>query len=209
LARKDIEVLGKGEEELPYLPSTRATDEMIEECAEAVPPSLGKQKAVDYVKESYDYFSSLSTEMQAIAKSFTFKYGKEEEDKIEWRILSESEQITVCPMEGREDDGEVFQETIPWNSDPMEVDYNAVLFEKFFPPIEGKAKVLDEFLRRDSKNPRQENVWKRRVERDNIVFHREGSTDPDELVCTFVLFLLCLSKFHSYLICSNARSKSV
>jgi hypothetical protein len=63
LARKDIELLGKGEEELPELPSTRATNEMIEECAEVVPPPPGKQKAVDYVKESYDYLSSLSTEM--------------------------------------------------------------------------------------------------------------------------------------------------
>ena len=50
LARKDIEVLGKGEEELPYLPSTRATDEMIEECAEVVNPTQGKQKTVDYVR---------------------------------------------------------------------------------------------------------------------------------------------------------------
>ena len=45
--------------------------------------------------------------MQAVARSFTFKYGKEEQDKIEWRILSESEQITVCPMEGRTNVSEV------------------------------------------------------------------------------------------------------
>ncbi len=192
LARKDIEVLGKGEEELPYLPSTRATDEMIEECAEVVHPPQGKQKAVDYVKESYDYFSSLSTEMQAIARSFTFKYGKEDDNKIEWRILSETEQITVCPMEGKSDQ-EVFHEDISWNSDPKEVDYNAVLFEKFFPSLEGKAKLLDEFLHRDSKNPKQGNPWKRRVEKDNITFHREGADDPDELV-SIVLILDCLQQ---------------
>jgi hypothetical protein len=191
LARKDIEVLGKGEEELPYLPSTRETDEMIEECAQVVPPTQGRQKTVDYVKESYDYFSSLSLEMQAIARSFTFKYGKEDENKIEWRILSEAEQITVCPMEGKSDD-EVFHEDIPWSSDPNEVDYNTVLFEKFFPSLKGKAKLLDEFLRRDSKNPRQENPWKRRVEKDNILFHREGATDPDELVSNFFMFLWLL-----------------
>ena len=82
-------MLGKGEEELPYFPSTRATDEMIEECAEVVPPPQGKQKTVDYVKESYDCFSSLNTEMQALARSFTFKYGKEDTNK------SETEQITM------------------------------------------------------------------------------------------------------------------
>jgi hypothetical protein len=31
LARKDIEVMGKDDEELPYLRSTRTTNEMIEE----------------------------------------------------------------------------------------------------------------------------------------------------------------------------------
>jgi hypothetical protein len=113
-----------------------------------VPPPQGKQTTFDYVKESYDYFSSLSTEMQAIARSFTFKYG------IELRILSETEQITVCPMEGKSDE-ELFHEDICWNSDPMDVDYNVVLFEKLFPSLEGKAKLLDEFLRCDSKNQRQ------------------------------------------------------
>ena len=63
----------KGEEELPYLPSTRATDDLIEECAEVVPPTSGKQKAVGFVQESQNYFPFLGTEMLAIAKSFTFK----------------------------------------------------------------------------------------------------------------------------------------
>ena len=83
LARKDTEVLGKGEEELPYLPSSKAEEEMIDECAEISQQSSGKQKAVDYAAESYKYFSSLSPEMKAIAKSFIFKYGKEDVDKIE------------------------------------------------------------------------------------------------------------------------------
>lgn len=184
--------MGKGEEELPYLPSTTATEEMIEECAEVVDTPQGKQKAVHYVKESFDYFSSLSTEMQAIARSFTCKYGKEDNNKIEWRILSETEQITVCPMEGTLDQ-ELFHEDISWSSDSKEVDYNSILFEKFFPSLEGKAKVLDEFLRRDSKNPRRGNPWKRRVEKDNITFHREGADDPDELVST-ALILHCIQQ---------------
>ena len=63
-----------------------------------------------------------------------------------------------------------------------------MLFEKKFPSLVGKAKLLDDFLHRDSKNPRQENPWKRRVEKDNITFHREGADDPDELVSTVLIF---------------------
>ena len=91
LARKDIEVLGKSEEELPYLPSSKAEEEMIDEFAEISPQSSGKRKTVDYAAESCTYFSLLRPEMQAITKSFIFKHGKEDVDKIEWNILSESE----------------------------------------------------------------------------------------------------------------------
>ena len=60
---------GKGKIELPYIPSTSAKDEMIEECADVdFPPPQRKQTAVNYVKEPYDYFSSLSTEMPAITR---------------------------------------------------------------------------------------------------------------------------------------------
>ena len=96
----------------------------------------------------------------------------------------------MCLIKGQSDE-EVFHEDIPWKSNPKEVYYNAVLFLKSFPSLEGKAKLLDEFLHHDSKNPRQENLWKRRVEKDNITFHCEGADDPDELVST-VLILHCL-----------------
>ena len=56
---------------------------MIKECAVLSPQAPGKKKAEE---DSYKYMSSLSPEMQAIAKSFTFKYGKDKEDKIEWRL---------------------------------------------------------------------------------------------------------------------------
>ena len=44
-----------------------------EECVGVIPLPPVKQKAVDYVKASYNYFSSLRTEMQALARSFIFK----------------------------------------------------------------------------------------------------------------------------------------
>jgi hypothetical protein len=88
----------------------------------------------------------------------------------------------------------VFNEDIPLNSDPNEVDYNynSVLLEKFFPSLTGKAKVLDEFLYRDSKNPSMENPWKRRVKKDNILFCREHSEDPDGLVRNALCSFFCV-----------------
>ena len=38
-------------------------------------------------------------EVQAAASSFQLKYGKGDDDRIDWRIMSETEQITLCPME--------------------------------------------------------------------------------------------------------------
>ena len=95
------------------------------------------------MSESYDYFSSLSTEMQVITRSITFECGEEDDNKIERWILSETEQITVHPMEGKSDE-EMFHEDIHWNYDSKEVDNNVVLFEKYFPSLEGKAKLQDE-----------------------------------------------------------------
>lgn len=57
-------------------------------------------------------------------------------------------------MKGK-DDEEVFHKDIPYNSVSNQVDYNAVLFETFFPPLKCIVKLLDELLSHDSKNPRQ------------------------------------------------------
>ncbi len=42
-----------------------------------------------------------------------------------------------------------------------------------FSSVQGKAKVLDEFLGRVSKNPLQPNPWKNELEKHNIRFHLE------------------------------------
>jgi hypothetical protein len=42
---------------------------------------------------------------------------------------------------------------IPWDPDPCKTDYNSVLINHVFPSLKGKAKVLDEFLRRIPKHP--------------------------------------------------------
>jgi hypothetical protein len=61
LLRKDIEVMGRGEEKLPYLTSTMATDELIDECTEVVSPSSGQQKALILFK-SHTIFSLASAQ---------------------------------------------------------------------------------------------------------------------------------------------------
>ena len=83
-------------------------------------------------------------------------YGKGVEDKIVWKILSEKEQVTVCPMEDAMTDGQAskdrapsvespFLDDIPWDKNPTNVDYNSFLFKKFYPSLKGMAAVLDEY----------------------------------------------------------------
>jgi hypothetical protein len=90
-------------------------------------------------------------------------------------------------MEGKKE-AKIPHEDITWDSDPNEVNYNSnsALFEEFFPSLKGKAQILDELLHRDSKNSRQESPWKRRMEKDKIVFHHEDANDPDKLVSTLL-----------------------
>jgi len=111
-----------------------------------------------------------------------------------WHNPSEEEQITECPME-REcvsmSDVETMRVRIPWDPDPSKVDYNKVLLDHFFPSMTGKAKVLDDFLYRQPKNPCIGNPWKVRAERDNVLFCREDSEDPDELVSTLFYSIIC------------------
>ena len=181
VVRKDITVLAKGEEEPAYNPQH---DAMVEECQVIKKPS--SKKPSDHIGDSYTAFSLLDTELQAVATNFELKYGDGEEDKVVWKILSETEQITVCPMATEQASTPLpdnpFTQDIPWDKDPNKVDYNTILFEKFFPSVMGKAQVLDEYLSRDSTNPEQPNVWKFRVHKDKIKFHRPDADDPDALV---------------------------
>ena len=70
---------------------------MIEECQ--VAEKLPAKKSSDHIGESYKAFSFLDPDLQAVASNFELKYEDGNEDKVVWKILSEMEQITVCPME--------------------------------------------------------------------------------------------------------------
>jgi hypothetical protein len=144
ISRSSVEVLEKGQEELPYSEKQYVEDEEIEEC-HLVEPESGKSKAINYVEESYKYFTDLPPENRKEEKEFILKYGKEAGDTIKWHILGEMEQITVCPMETNEElkATEVLKKDIPWNADPSKYDYSKILLEHFFPALEWKAKILD------------------------------------------------------------------
>jgi hypothetical protein len=69
---------------------------MIHECSEVIEGGSSKLK---FVEQSYSHFTNLPIKNQAIASEFVLKYGQEDDSVICWRILSEEEQITECPME--------------------------------------------------------------------------------------------------------------
>jgi hypothetical protein len=84
----------------------------------------------------------------AASEIYIFKYGQEDDDKIHWTILSDSQQVTECPMEAgeavasRQDDPSTcypfMKVDIPWKAKPEDVDYNSILFEHFFPSVKGE-----------------------------------------------------------------------
>jgi hypothetical protein len=157
---------------------------MIEECQVTEKPSA--KKSSNYIGESYKAFSLLEPETQALSTNFELIYGDGVEAKVVCKILLETEQITVCLMATERatmlDTDKPFTNDIPWDKDPNQVDYDTILFEKLFPSVIGKAQVLDECLSRVSTNPEQPNVWKARVEKDNIKFHHPDANDPDALL---------------------------
>jgi hypothetical protein len=72
----------------------------------------------------------LDTELQVVATNFELKYEDGKEDKVVWKILSEMEQITVCPMETEQASNQLpdkpFTQDITWDKDPNKVDYNTI-----------------------------------------------------------------------------------
>ena len=87
-------------------------------------------------------------DVRAVAEIFIFKYGQEDEEKIIWTILNDSQQVTECQMEAEkavespEEDtatSDPFMKVdITWKAKPEEVDYNPILFEHFFLSVKGE-----------------------------------------------------------------------
>ena len=179
----------------------------MESVAQQYATTKKKKSPSQHVRQSIDAFLSLDATTQKTAKSFSYCFGPNPADKIEWQILGDSEQVTKCPMEEQaaarstattsspnesddssdDEDGDIFpdplKKQIPWNPDPEKVDYNTIFFENFFPSLQGKASVLDKFL----SDPRCGCF--NTVVGDKISFNRPHYRDPDHLV-SLPLFVL-------------------
>ena len=140
-------------------------------------PSSSEKRGgkVNYAEFCQEQFIKLPVATQATAKSFDFKHGSKDEDKIVYQILADDEQITedamvhdpnYCPI----------KKDIPWVSNTREVDYNKVFFDEFFPSLKGKAERLDKYLSDERCSMYQT------VKSDKIRFHRPEDDDPDHLV---------------------------
>lgn len=88
LSRKDIQTIAKGTIEIKYDPREKAAEDEIEACATT------QKKTPNFADESEKAFKALPTATQATAKTFVLKYGSGDDEKIDWTILADSEQIT-------------------------------------------------------------------------------------------------------------------
>ena len=97
ISREHITTLYPEEDEKCYDREKDAMESIAEECS-----TTKKKKCKtpsQRVRDSIDAFLSLDTATQKTAVSFTHRYGPNPQDKVHWKILSDSEQVTRCPME--------------------------------------------------------------------------------------------------------------
>ena len=83
-----------------------------------------------------------------IAKATSYKhfYGEGDDQFIEWTILQEGEEIVEDVMKPPPQTNTLFGLHIPWSLYPKDMNYADIFFSHFFPSLQGKAAVLDEFL---------------------------------------------------------------
>ena len=102
------------------------------------------------------------------SKVFNMQWGKNETDKIEWRILMDSEHMDI---------GNLVVPSSP-SIKELNVLYDCSMVENFlalvFPSIAGHAKLIDKF----HSNPRSSMYVT--VKCEKIMFFNEASNDPDE-----------------------------
>ena len=131
-------------------------------------------------------FIGMSDEGVVNANTFLHFHGEGDGDYIEWKILNDGEEITTDVMQHKPHDGSPFSTEIEWHPSSNRVDYFHVFFSHFFPSLEGKAAVLDQYL----SNPRcsgHTTYWVK----EKVRFHREDNPDPDFIV-SFSCFELLL-----------------
>ena len=84
---------------------------------------------------------------KAAAKTFEHCYRDMPDEKIVWTILGDNEQITTDAMQHPAP--EIYSPlkiNIPWSRFSKDISYNDIFFKYFFPSLEGKAELMDEYL---------------------------------------------------------------
>ena len=130
-------------------------------------------------------FLGMSDDGIVNANTFRHYHGEGDDDFIEWTILKDGEEITTDVMQHKPQDGSPFSKEIEWHPSSNRVDYFDVFFSHFFPSLEGKAAVLDQYL----SNPRcsgHTTYWVK----EKVRFHREDNPDPDFIVSLLFFELL-------------------
>ena len=103
---------------------------------------------MEIIRDCYKAFTDQPVDVRAVAETFIFKYGQKDDDKIIWKILSDSQQVTKCLMEAETTVESYQKETstsnpfmkvdIPRKAKPEEVDYNSFIFEHFSLSVKGE-----------------------------------------------------------------------
>jgi hypothetical protein len=162
--RNLLTVLEEGEEEKHH----DHVNQLAEELAEIPQPTTRKEEPA---KDSTNKFCALEKELISTTNQFGLKWGRGDDDVINWRILADNEHITEDPLH--------IPDSVEYTSPAGHIelsdvtDLNALFFEEFFPDVVGHAKLIDEF-HEDPRSP-----YFTTVHNDRIKFHDAEADDPD------------------------------
>ena len=132
---------------------------------------------------SLESFINMSDESVLAATTFNHYYGEDDNDFIQWTILQEGEEI-VDDVMIHEENKSPYKIDIPWKPDVRTLDYCEIFFKYFFPPLEGKAALLDKYL----SDPRCSGHTAYYIN-EKVRFHRPHKPDPDYLVSLMFVLL--------------------
>ena len=66
---------------------------------EAEKQQRGKEGKKDYIRESIKAFLALASDAMKVACAYQYKYGQKDTEVVDWVILTDDEEIMMCPME--------------------------------------------------------------------------------------------------------------
>ena len=148
-----------------------------------------KKKKKRSVIEMEMFLNEQSDEEIKAATSYKHYYGEKNSEYIQWTILKDGEEIVEDVMQPPPADATPYGYNIGWSRFPKDLNYSQIFFDHFFPSLEGKAAVLDEYLASPMCSCHA------MVVSDKIKFDRPSRSDPDYLVslsCILSLLIIIL-----------------